>query len=315
MSAGMGAAGFTHRAMFYRDEPEYVSGVVPFVTAGLVAGDAVMVAVPAPTLDRLRGALGARARRVHLADMAELGRNPSRIIPAVQEFVRQFAGRRMRVVGEPIWRGRTPDEIAEATRHEALINLAFANLPVDILCPYDTASLGNETLEDTLRTHPETEEEGVVTASEHFCDPLTLLADERWSMPPGPDSASVFEFGEPSAVRTHVRRLAAAAGMPIDRLEDMVLAVNEVANNAVLHGGGGGVLRVWVEGDAEVVCEVSDAGRIKDPLVGRHAPGPDSEPAGLWLANQLSDLVQIRSGADGTQVRLRFDVGGAGSAL
>ena len=134
-------------------------------------------------------------------------------------------------------------------------------------------------------------------------------------MPAGPDSASVFEFGEPSEVRTHVRRHAAAAGMRIDRLEDLVLAVNEVVNNVVMHGGGGGVLRVWVEGDTEVICEVSDAGQIKDPLVGRYAPGPDNEPTGLWLVNQLSDLVQIRSGPEGTRVRLRFDVGGASSAL
>ena len=307
MTAGTGAAGLVHRAMFYRDEAEYASGIVPFVTAGLVAGDAVMIAVPAPTLDRLRGALGARARRVHFADMSELGRNPGRIIPAVVEFVRQFAGRRTRFVGEPIWRDRTTEEIAEATRHEALINLAFADLPVEVLCPYDTASLDAATIEDSLRTHPEEDESGVVIVSDHYCDPVKLLAEVRWALPAPPGSAAVLEFGDVSAVRSHVRRQAAAADMRVDRLDDLVLAVSEVANNTVQHGGGSGALRVWIEG-GEVVCEISDAGRIEDPLVGRHAPGPDAEPAGLWLVNQLSDLVQIRSGPDGTRVRLRFEI-------
>jgi hypothetical protein len=49
---------------------------------------------------------------------------------------------------------------------------------------------------------------------------------------------------------------------------------------------------------------VRDQGEITDPLVGRYPPGPDLDVNGLWLVNQLCDLVQIRSGPDGTYVRL-----------
>ncbi len=58
--------------------------------------------------------------------MAELGRNPARIIPEVQAFTDKHPGQRVRFVGEPIWPGRSAAEICEATRHEALLNLAFA---------------------------------------------------------------------------------------------------------------------------------------------------------------------------------------------
>ena len=86
--------------------------------------------------------------------------------------------------------------------------------------------------------------------------------------------------------------------------EGLVLAVNEVATNSVVHGGGGGILRIWTEGDV-LVCEVRDRGVIDDPLVGRERPLVNAAGGcGLWLANQLCDLVQVRSFAGGSVVRL-----------
>ena len=85
-----------------------------------------------------------------------------------------------------------------------------------------------------------------------------------------------------------------------------MLAANELASNSVRHGGGFGVLRVWVDGDA-VVCEVRDQGRIGDPLAGRHTPQLDQVGGwGLWIVNQTCDLVEVRSGSAGTVVRARI---------
>jgi anti-sigma regulatory factor (Ser/Thr protein kinase) len=95
-----------------------------------------------------------------------------------------------------------------------------------------------------------------------------------------------------------------AAGLGADPSDDLELAVDEIAANSLLHGGGRGVLRIWVEGSS-LVCEVADDGVITDPLVGRREPALDRTGGrGLWLANQLCGLVQIRSGAAGTTVRL-----------
>lgn len=56
-----------------------------------------------------------------------------------------------------------------------------------------------------------------------------------------------------------------------------------------------------------VVCQISDSGHITDPLVGRTRPGPNVPGGrGLWVANLLCDLVQLRSDATGTVIRLHM---------
>ena len=97
---------------------------------------------------------------------------------------------------------------------------------------------------------------------------------------------------------------AAAAGLNPDRTADLVLAVDEVASNSLRHGGGRGTLRIWREQGA-LVCEVRDAGRFEDPLAGRERPALDRDGGrGLWMVNQLCDLVQLRSFPSGAVVRL-----------
>ena len=101
-----------------------------------------------------------------------------------------------------------------------------------------------------------------------------------------------------------IRGRAAAVGLRPDRTGDLVAAVAEVATNSIRHGGGGGTLRIWRHEDA-LICEVTDPGHITDPLVGRRTPSPATETGrGLWLANQLCDLIQVRSSPVGTTIRL-----------
>jgi anti-sigma regulatory factor (Ser/Thr protein kinase) len=101
-----------------------------------------------------------------------------------------------------------------------------------------------------------------------------------------------------------VSRQATAAGLDPARTADLVLAVDEVATNSLPHGGGRGTLRIWRE-DGTLVCEVRDAGRLQNPMAGRERPTPERDGGrGLWMVNQLCDLVQLRSFPDGAAVRV-----------
>jgi anti-sigma regulatory factor (Ser/Thr protein kinase) len=114
----------------------------------------------------------------------------------------------------------------------------------------------------------------------------------------------VFTAENLGSLRHSLAEWASGERLGAERIEELVLAVNELATNSVRHGGGGGTLRVWREAET-LLCEIQDNGHIEQPLLGRTLPGPDARSGrGLWLANQLCDLVQIRSSPDGTVVRV-----------
>jgi anti-sigma regulatory factor (Ser/Thr protein kinase) len=135
-------------------------------------------------------------------------------------------------------------------------------------------------------------------------------------LPAAPATAEEFRFDLSRLAdgRHLVARRALMAGLSAPRTNDLVLAVNEILTNSIRHGGGAGVLRIWQD-DGMLICEVKDGGRIDDPLAGRRLPDPDSAGGrGLWMANHLCDLVQIRSPASGNVVRLHMRRVAAGRA-
>ena len=298
-----------HQAFYYSSDGQLLDTVTRFVEEGLEEGEPAMVALPEPSLGRLRFRLLEREATAWLVDMREVGRNPACIISAIQDFVDAHPGRRTRMVGEPIWRGRTPRETAEATRHEALINLAFADAEVSILCPYD-AALDGRAIACSHRTHPELIRDGACSGNPEYAAG-ELAALDADPLPHPPDAAATLApAGDLGELRRWLHPQFEAAGLIGDRADDLTVAVNEAAGNAILHGGGAANVRVWRE-PGRIVCEVADAGRIDDPLAGRQRPPAESANGrGLWLANQLCDLTELRSGASGTVLRLHMTVPG-----
>jgi anti-sigma regulatory factor (Ser/Thr protein kinase) len=300
-----------HDALLYRTDREYVDGIVAFLEPALQTGGPAFVAVPGFKADLVREGLtstlgSVSADNVQLADMMLLGRNPARIIPAIQEFLDGHPSRAVvKFVGEPIWAGRRPAELCEATRHEALLNTVFGGAPVDILCPYDLERLDRATIVDAKRTHPTVIDRAGRRRSETFASPATMY-DPADPLPPAPPEAVVMpvEAGGLASLRRVVRDCALAFGLGQERASDLVLAANELATNTLMHTDRPGVLRIW-SADGMVVCEVSDTGDLNDPLAGRRRPPDDAgRGRGLWMANVLCDLVQWRCSADGATVRL-----------
>lgn len=300
----MNQLGFQHEALVYEGDDEYLAGTVPFLRGGLDAGEPALVAVGPAQTALLEGELGKDAEGVRFVDMQALGRNPASIIPFWREFVEENGGRSVRGIGEPVWAARSPAALEECQRHESLLNVAFApGTPWSLLCPYDTGSLTGDVLEKVAISHSHVCHEGRCEESASFEPEPDCFAGE---LPPPAATPETFAF-DLTALPEVRRRVAAAAeraGMDPRGVADLVIAASELAANSVMHGGGSGTLRLWRE-NGSLLTEVEDRGRIEEPLVGRLRPDIAQEGGrGLWLANQLCDLVQIRSGAGGTKVRL-----------
>jgi anti-sigma regulatory factor (Ser/Thr protein kinase) len=302
---------FEHDALLYEGIDGFAAGAVPFLRDGIDAGEPAMVAVGADRIAVLRDALGADAGRVRFVDMAGLGRNPGRIIPAWRDFLAEHRveGRGARGIGEPIWPGRTPEELLESQLHEALLNVAFASEDgFRLLCPYDCSALDERVLREASCSHPAVLEHGDRCVSAVFRRDEELLAPFDAPLAPPRAAVEVLAYDRASIpdVRAVVGSRAAAVGLDGPRADDLVLAANEAATNSIRHGGGNGVLRLWQEGGT-LVCELSDRGRISDPLVGRRRPAVDQPGGwGLYIVHQLCDLVQLRSDKRGTVVRLHM---------
>ena len=299
---------FRHAALFDAGDDGYTESLVPFIRGGLETAEPVLVMVPGRKVDLLRSALGSDAAEVHFTDMTEVGANPARIIPAWRDFVEQRSEPKVRLrgIGEPIWAGRSAAELVECQRHEALLNVAFEGAaPMDLLCPYDEGALDDAVIEEALRSHPVVLNEDTFSESSSYEGVEKVAGPFAMPLPEPPPNAALlgFEAATLQAVRVFVAMHAAEAGLSAVRCEDLVLAVNELTSNSVRHGGGSGVLRTWVDGESFIV-EVRDSGQIVRPLAGREPPaGGQVGGHGLWLVNQLCDLMQLRTFPSGSVVR------------
>jgi anti-sigma regulatory factor (Ser/Thr protein kinase) len=136
------------------------------------------------------------------------------------------------------------------------------------------------------------------------------------------------EFGTDAlaGLRAAVLGCATACGMPEDRAIDVMLAVHELAANAVVHGPGHGRLRINVTA-CTLRCDVSDPGpachdgpACLDGLDGRApggsggqapgapsaAPWPVEQGHGLWLVHNAADHLRFTSGPHGSLITAEF---------
>ncbi|MGC4944216.1 anti-sigma factor RsbA family regulatory protein [Kribbella sp. DT2] len=285
------ASGFRHDAFVYTDEEDFVRQSATYVHEGLDAGETVVAVLPEDRNSLLRKALDGVADQVIFLDMGEVGRNPARLIPLWRRLLDQVPpDLPIRGLGEPAYVGRSPAELEETALHEHLLGVAFTEYAgrFQLRCPYSA-----ELAVDPAELHSTGPQRG---ADLSFRCPLPAVPAEA--------EQQEFGMGDLNAVRRRVNVAARSLQLTDDRIDDLELALHEICTNSVRFGGGRGTLSWWAA-DGQLVCDVADHGRIDDLLIGRVLPPVDGPGGrGVWLANQLCDLVQVRSGADGTQVRL-----------
>ncbi len=192
---------------------------------------------------------------------------------------------------------------------EALLNRAFDGGDAwHLLCPYDVDGLDDRVIEAAQHSHP-----FVAGGHGHGSDaddtprptePARLFEGDL-PAPLGAVRELAFGREDLGSLRHALSKWSEGELLGEDASKELVLAVNELTTNSVRYGGGNGRLLLWRERDT-LLCEVRDGGYIEDPLAGRSRPGPEQHTGrGLWLVNQLCDLVQIRSSPSGTAIRVQ----------
>ena len=290
-----------HQALLCHSDAEFLASAAPFVKDGIAQGERVLVGLDETKASLVQAELGNDADEAEFIDPHHWYRAPSWAMAAYGRYVEEHRHRfsRVRVLGEIPWSGRPDAEITELRRCESLGNLIFVNTPASFLCTYDVRQLDQWVVDEARRTHPELLVTGVAQASPHYVSPLDYSA-ECDRLPLDEPASTLDERPITRDTLARARQMvhleARRVGLGPERAEEFIMAVSEIAGNALQHGSGSCYLRLWHE-DRKLVCEVTNEhGYIDDPFPGHQRPDTASRGGrGLWVVRQLCELVQIRS--------------------
>lgn len=299
--------GFVHSALIYRSQQELLDLAGRFIGDGLASGEAMLLALPPETLALLHDQLydgDELPLEVRIADITEAARNPSRFMAMEGAFIDEHPDRRVRIVSQLAWPGRTGDEFVACIEHEALVNTAMDGYPATSMCLYDASRLDDDLLADARATHPLLWKNGALQRSPDYAPNEVLQRCNRpLAANPGAVTYMVRKSADLRPARSFAVDYAGWMGLARESIEDLQLVATELATNSLMYTGGACRLAFWKD-DGHLVCEARDTGQFDDPLVGRLDPGPCGPASrGLYLVNAISDLVRTHTTTSGTTIQ------------
>ncbi|GAA5116978.1 ATP-binding protein [Pseudonocardia adelaidensis] len=304
-----------HAAGFHASTTHLIDQLVPLVEQALDRDEPLATALEPGTeralADRLHGGLPSEDRvvRLHRPDGGPAGASAQTLAARWALELRAMSvanGRPVTVVNEHAAAFDGADG-RFWTELDAALNVALADLPVRVTCFYPELPLHLEILDGARRNHPLLLSDGELRHNPGHHDPRAVLTARPAAQPPllgPPDLRMTFSAWQLHEVRSTVEQALSGRGYERERVEDVVLAVNELATNAVEHGSPEAQLSLWTGRDG-LLCEIDDGGTLRDPLPGLQAPHP-AEPRGrgVWIARQLCDSLHVWADGRGTHVRV-----------
>ncbi len=293
-----------HNALVYRSTDEYLARAVPFLREGLQAGEGAIVAHTKAGIAMMREALGPDAEHVTFVDVSAAYTRPARTLAAYHSVYAEQLARTpaLRAVAD-VQFGPDPREWDQWTGYEAVFNHSFGHLPVWVLCSYNANGTPDRLIEGVWQTHPEVVHGHGWELSEHYEDPAALLRRVAPASETLPQLRLIQACDDAVQLREHVASALTAAGLDAHKVLEMLLAVTEVADNAVRHGTGIEAVRIG-HAHGRFVCEITDRGPgFDDPTAGYLAPR-QGIGRGLWVARQLAWHVEFLRVPAGFTARL-----------
>lgn len=167
--SGAPASLLEHQVLTYRSDEELLAASLGFVEDGIVNDEPVLVVTTPHNIRLLRRALNRDEANATFRSAARWYRSPLAALTAYQRFAMAAldAGHHwVRVVGQPVWAGRSPQQVEAWIRYEALINIAFSPIAATIICLYDARETAPEVLARAQATHRQLRTAESVVANE-----------------------------------------------------------------------------------------------------------------------------------------------------
>ena len=306
MCTSPNAPGLTHYGLIHSPSADLTATLAPMVTERLVRGEPVLAVLPPTTAAELRARLPT-VTGLHTTDPCELYRHPGRVLSHYRTWIADTSsdGRSAMIVAAPDPGGDDPHRAVLWMHIEAITTQALAECDLTLVCAYPN---NYATADAIRRAHPTLVDESITPNPEH------LPAEQFLASHPLPPPA---ELGKPNLTHIidHPRELATLrhivaghailAGLSSARCDDFVMAVTEIATNALEHGTPPAAVLLWTI-PASVICQITDTGQHTQPLAGLPPPrATQHRGRGLWMAHQLCD--QLYLWPHPTTIRLQMD--------
>jgi anti-sigma regulatory factor (Ser/Thr protein kinase) len=308
---GPSHADYRHEAVYYDSTPQLVESTAPLLERALAHGEDVALVCTEAATGALREALNDHSR-ILVLPRPEIFRKAVTAVGCLRDLVEERlanGGRRVCVLGEVDF-GAGDRALDESRRYEALLNVALRPFPLWSLCGYNTGVLPERVLASGELTHPYLRRDGMPASTPTILDPFEVMRLADANGAPVPDDSpavSVADVHDLGALRRDIGLPLLAEGVSGEQVDDLAVAVHELATNGLRHGEPPVTVRVWLT-PGRVVCTITDRGAgFDDPFTGyvRGAGGELPEGQfGLWLARQLCDEVVPYRTQEGFTVRL-----------
>jgi anti-sigma regulatory factor (Ser/Thr protein kinase) len=304
-----------HAVALYDADEDLLRRVLPFLRAGLAAGQTVVAVVSEHAAALLRDGLGDHHRDVQWQLPGVSYRSLGQMFDSLRRNLTALrrAGHRVRLLAENDTPGG-PARTAAYLRFEAAANDVLGDLGLTWACLYDRRRYPAEILRQVAQVHPQLlDRDGRPTPSTSYLAPDTYLAAHPGplsAVPPDPLLDLPFtEAGQLAPIRHATVQAARSLGLSDDDAEDFEVAAGEAMSNAIRHGRPPCRVRLWAT-DEHVVLRVDDHGPGDDiPTKGFRPPDPARAQhggMGVWIARQLTDAVHVDKSPSGTAVELQF---------
>jgi anti-sigma regulatory factor (Ser/Thr protein kinase) len=205
----------------------------------------------------------------------------------------------------------SPDRVSQYLRYESMANEVYAPYGYPVVCLWDQRRYPTGVLAQVRAVHPQLLNTSAAITNAEYRTPVDYLTGEqRLPAEAPPDIDPVMDLhsaDDLGVLRRRLRSWGATCGLDEQDADDIVIAVDEIATNALEHGQPPARVRGWTDPDA-LIIQVADQGRTSIPATtGYHRPGTDARRGrGVWIARQLADVLTTHTGATGTTVTMHF---------
>jgi anti-sigma regulatory factor (Ser/Thr protein kinase) len=298
--------GLTHYGLLHPPSADLTATLAPLITERLAGGETVLAAVPPSTAAELHARLPTLVG-LHTTDSGELYRHPGRVLAHYRAWLANTGSedRAATIVAVPDHGDDDQHRAAQWMHIDAATTVALADYDLTVICAYPNHPA---TADAVRRVHPSLLNGTVIPNPDH------LTAEQfvaRYPLPPPaelgePDLTHIIDhLTELSPLRQIVAAHATRAGLSAARCDDVVLAVTEIASNAIEHGAPPTTVRLWTT-STSMICQITDTGQYTQPLAGL-LPPPSTQyrGRGLWMVHQLCDQAYLWQHP--TTIRVQMD--------